>query len=138
MLGVSRILALATLANVTVLFVSAGFIVEDNSALGIHGFGGIMLHIFTGLLAVSLSIRAWLSKTGLAQAGIAVVLFALTFPQAALGSYMTMPMHVTGALILTLLAAWLTAWTLLQHRLQPTHQDQPASTHEPTKTNAHV
>lgn len=112
-------LALITLGNVAVLFVSAGSIVEDSSGLGVHGFGGIIIHVFTGLLAISLSVRAWLTRSGALQAGLAVILFGLTFPQAALGSYMTMAMHVSGALIVTLLAAWLTAWTFLQHRLQP-------------------
>lgn len=126
LLVASRILALITLTNVVVLFVSAGFIIEENRALGVHGFSGITIHVSTGLLALCVAIRAWLSKTGMLQAGIAAVLFALTFPQAALGSYMTMAMHITGALILTLMAAWLTIWVFVEHRLhqsRPSHQD---------------
>lgn len=112
----ARILALISLANIVVLFVSGGFIVEESRGLGIHGFGGIIIHVFTGLLAVSLGLRAWLDNAGVWAAAGAVILFALTFPQAALGSEMTMALHISGSLVLTLLAAWLTAWTFMDQR----------------------
>lgn len=104
-------LALLTLANIAVLFVSAGVVVERASWLGVHGFSGIVIHVFSGLLAVALGVRTWLTRTGVIPAVLAGLLFVLTFPQAAAGSYATMTLHISGSLVLTLLAAWLTAWT---------------------------
>lgn len=106
-----RVFALINLAILVVLFVSAGLLVRDSSGLDVHGIGAIGLHIASGLLAVSLVCNTWFNKTGVVPAVLSVILFGLTFLQATLGTLMTVPFHVAGALVLTVMATWLTAWT---------------------------
>lgn len=108
---IARIAAILTLAAVTVLFASAGLLVQEARGLDVHGAGAIAIHVFSGLLAVLLAVRAWRTRSGLPAAVVAIALFGLTFAQAALGSYLTMALHVVGALIVTVLAAWLAHWT---------------------------
>lgn len=106
----TRCLALANLAALGFLFVSAGLFVQDSRGLGVHGLAAIGIHVTSGFLAVTLILFARATKTGLVPAVLAVALFGLTFLQALLGSAMTLTQHVSGALVLTVMATWLTAW----------------------------
>ncbi|MGJ9407445.1 hypothetical protein ACHABQ_14120 [Nesterenkonia aurantiaca] len=112
----ARCLCLAQLATLGFLFASAGLIVQDFRGLGAHGLAAIGIHITSGFLAVTLILFARLTKTGLMPAITAVALFGLTFLQALLGSAMTLPQHVSGALVLTVMATWLTAWAFSAQR----------------------
>lgn len=103
--------AILTLASVTVLFISAGLLVQQASGIDVHGAGAIAIHVFSGLLALLLAVRAGKTRVGLLPAVMAAVLFGFTVAQAALGDYATMAWHIAGALIVTVLAAWLTFWS---------------------------
>lgn len=106
------VLSLASLAG---LFLTAGQLVDSGDGLGLHGTAAVVLHITTGLLALLLVLRAVLTRTGVWAAAIAVVLFALTFFQAALGSPLAVDAHVAGSLAAVVLCTWLCAWTFARH-----------------------
>lgn len=107
----ARITALLTLLSLGVLFASAGLLVQDARGLDLHGAGAVALHVFSGALASTLALRAWMTRSGTRTAAAGFTLFGLSFAQAALGSYMTLAVHVGGALVVTLLSAWIVFWT---------------------------
>lgn len=121
----ARIAALLNLAALSVLFISAGQLVQHTQGLDLHGLGAIALHVFTGLLALALVIRAVLTRTGGWPAAGAGALFAMTFVQASLGSYLTLDAHIAGSLVAAVLCTWLSVWTFTPQR---------ASTNSPVKT----
>lgn len=112
----ARCLALANLVALGFLFASAGLYVQDFRGLDVHGVAAVGLHITSGGLALALVLRAWVTKTGLVPAVTAVLLFGLTFLQALVGSAMTLTLHLSGALVLTVMATWLTAWAFSRER----------------------
>lgn len=111
LLVAARVTALINVAVVILLFVSAGLLVEESRALGVHGFGAIALHVTSGALALNLLVLAWRAKTGGVAAAVSVALFALTFLQASLGSALDIALHISGSVVLTLMAAGLASWT---------------------------
>jgi hypothetical protein len=90
-------------------FATAGRILSGAQATGIHGAGAIALHVTTGLLALATLLHA---RAGGARwpVVVAVLVFACTFVQAALGDAGVMSAHVPGALVITVGTVWLTAW----------------------------
>ncbi|WP_150461526.1 hypothetical protein [Nesterenkonia ebinurensis] len=106
----ARIAAVLTLVSLAVLFASAGLLVQDARGLDFHGAGALAIHVFSGVLASALGVHAWVTRSGIPTAVAAFALFGLTFAQAALGSYMTLALHVVGALVVTVLAAWVAFW----------------------------
>lgn len=116
LLLVARCLALANFIALGVLFASAGLYVQDFRGLDVHGVAAVGLHITSGALALAFVLRAWATKTGLAPAITAVLLFGLTFLQALVGSAMTLMLHLSGALVLTAMATWLIAWAFSRER----------------------
>ncbi|MGJ9407458.1 hypothetical protein ACHABQ_14190 [Nesterenkonia aurantiaca] len=118
----ARCLCLAQLATLGFLFASAGLVVQDFRGLGVHGLAAIGIHLTSGFLAVTLILFVRLTKTGLVPAITAVALFGLTFLQALLGSAMTLTQHVSGALVLTVMATWLTAWAFSCQRRSHTRR----------------
>ncbi|GAA1167954.1 hypothetical protein [Nesterenkonia sandarakina] len=111
LLVAARVTALINVAVVILLFVSAGLLVEESRALGVHGFGAIAFHVTSGVLALNLLVLAWRAKTGRVAAAVSVALFALTFLQASLGSGLDIAQHISGSVVLTLMAAGLAFWT---------------------------
>ncbi|GAA1104188.1 hypothetical protein [Nesterenkonia jeotgali] len=129
LLVAARVTALIHVAVVILLFVSAGFLVEESRALGVHGFGAIALHVTSGVLALNLLVLAWRAKTGGVAAAVSVALFALTFLQASLGSALDIAMHISGSVVLTLMAASLASWTFstkLSPRSSTTRRSTPS------------
>lgn len=112
----ARCLALANLVALGVLFASAGLYVQDFRGLNVHGMAAIGIHITSGALALVLTLRARVTKTGLVPAIGAVALFVLTFLQALVGGPMTLTFHVSGALVLTVMATWVTIWAFSRQR----------------------
>ncbi|MBO0596287.1 hypothetical protein I2485_15150 [Nesterenkonia sp. E16_7] len=100
-------------------------VIQDSRELDVHGVAAIGIHISSAALALALALvlRAWGIKTGVVPAITAVALFGLTFLQALLGSAMTLTFHVSGALVLTVMATWLTVWVFSRQR----HNDAPRS-----------
>jgi hypothetical protein len=87
-------------------FVTAGQLFPQGGPGALHAGGAIVLHVLSGLAVVS-AFLLW--RTGvLTVAGLAlpVVVFALTFVQAALGGYDSLAYHIPGAMILTSGVIW--------------------------------
>lgn len=113
---VARIFCVMNLGALAVLFASAGLVVQDFRGLDVHGFGAIGIHVTSGLLATALVLLAWLSRTGMVAALLAVAMCGFTFLQAWWGSAATLVFHVSGALVLTIISTWLTAWAFSSRR----------------------
>lgn len=112
LLLLARVVAVATLAAVAVLFASAGVLVQDGTGLGVHGGAALTIHILTGLLTVALAVLARVRRPGIWAAVAAAAVFGLTFVQASLGSSATLAFHIGGSLVIAATCTWLTAWTL--------------------------
>ena len=114
------LLALRATSVLTVLviasqFVTAGPLVQQTPAAetaeGIHATGAIVLHVVSGLsmLAVAALWRA--AGTVLWPTVVAALVFALSFAQAYLGSHGPIAVHVPGALVLTIGAVVVAAFS---------------------------
>ncbi len=103
--------AAAVLSVLVVLwqFFSAGRLLEGADALGGHGGGAIALHVSTALLLVAAVLYGRQSRLWW-PAGLAAIVFVLTFVQAALGSSGNIAAHVPVAVLVTIGVVWLTAW----------------------------
>lgn len=117
-----RGLCLMNLGALGLLFVSAGFYIQDFRGLDVHGLGALALHVTSGVLTVALLLLAKAAKTGLVPTLLAVATFGLSFLQAAIGSSMTLAWHVGGALLLTVMLTWVTAWAFSSRRRGEEHR----------------
>lgn len=115
----ARCAVVLSLASLGGLFLSAGQVVKNGVGLDLHGSAALALHVTTGLLAGLLLVRAALTRTGVWAAMTAVVLFGLTFLQAALGGPGTVDVHVVGSLAAVVLCTWLCAWAFARHDTTP-------------------
>jgi hypothetical protein len=107
--------ALRVVATLTVLallwqFVTAGPLVEGSQAADTHATGAIVLHVLSGLTVIVAAL-VWRGGAALWPAVLALVVFALTFVQAYLGSNGPIAVHVPGAMILTVGAVVVAAWS---------------------------
>jgi hypothetical protein len=91
-------------------FLSAGRLLAGEDATGGHGAGAIALHVTTGLLLVAAVLHGRRTRVWW-PAALAAVVFLLTFAQAALGSSGSIATHVPLALVVTMGAVWLAAWS---------------------------
>jgi hypothetical protein len=108
----ARFFALATVAVVVVLFGTAGTLVQAGELEDVHGTAAIALHVVTGGLTVALAGLAYSRGRGWWAVAVAVVIFAFSFVQAALGESLTLRLHVPGSLLIVAGAIWLTVWLL--------------------------
>lgn len=115
----ARCAVVLSLASLGGLFVSAGQVVDSGAGLDLHGTAAVALHVTTGLLAVLLALRAAVAPSGVWAAVAAVVLFGLTFLQAAMGGPQTVDIHVAGSLAAVVLCTWLCAWTFARRGPTP-------------------
>ncbi|MGJ9424621.1 hypothetical protein ACHABX_02110 [Nesterenkonia halotolerans] len=113
---VARIFCVMNLGALSVLFASAGLVVQNFRGLDVHGFGAIGIHVTSGLLAATLVLLAWSSRTGAVPAALAVAMCGFTFLQAWWGSAATLVFHLSGALVLSVISTWLTAWAFSSRR----------------------
>lgn len=104
----------AVLSVLTLLFqfVTAGQLFGRGGPEDLHGAGAIVLHVVTGLLTIAAVLHARSTSGPWWPAVLAAVVFVLTFVQAWFGSGATLAIHVPGAMILTVGAVWLAAWSL--------------------------
>lgn len=139
LLGFARAAALLSLTAVAVLFISAGQLVQHTQGLDVHGSAAIALHISTGVLAVGLVVRSVLARSGGWAGAWAVVLFVLSFAQAALGSYMNLAEHIAGSLVIAVLCAWLAAWCFTRRgaglRADPPQEESRTRSEQETATS---
>lgn len=111
-----RVLAVLTVAALAWQFGTAAGLLTGGGGLGAHGTGAIVLHVVTGLLAVSLVVHRVVAGGPQWPAALAVVVFGLSFVQAYFGSIPGLVVHLPGALVLTAGSVWLAAWSFLRLR----------------------
>lgn len=92
-------------------FVTAGQLLPRGGPVALHGGGAIVLHVVTGLLTIAAILRARVGRGPWWPAVVSAGVFALTFVQAWLGEHGLLAFHVPCALLLTLGAVWVTAWS---------------------------
>jgi hypothetical protein len=104
----------AALAVLTILWqgATAGqMLTHSRSFIRLHEVGAIGVHLFTGLAALTVFLWWRTSRDRLWPTLVAVVVFAASFVQAALGDDDSMWAHVPGALLLMLGSAAVLVWT---------------------------
>lgn len=110
--------ALRATASLTVLallfqFVTAGGFVGQpggEAAEGLHATGAIVLHVVAGLTVIAAAVL-WRAGAALWPTVLAAVVFALTFVQAYVGSHGPLSVHIPGAMVLTIGAVAVAAWS---------------------------
>jgi hypothetical protein len=109
-----RVLSVLTVVVIVWQFVTAGSLVGGGSggeaAEGAHGAGAIVLHVVSGLTMVAAAL-VWRGGAALWPLVVAALVFALSFLQAYLGSYGPISVHVPGAMVLTVGAVLVAAWS---------------------------
>jgi hypothetical protein len=103
--------AVLTLVSLAFQYVTAGQLFPRGGPEELHAGGAIVLHVLSGLTAVA-AVLLW-RRAGVAAATpvLAVVVFVLTFVQAATGGRDTLWIHVPGAMVLTVGAVWVAVWS---------------------------
>ena len=106
-----RVLAVLTVVNLLWQFVTAGELFPRGGPEELHSAGAILLHVLSGLTAIA-ALAYWRLRGAPLWPGVlAAVVFVLTFVQAYFGDRSTLYIHVPGAMILTLGAVWVAAWS---------------------------
>ncbi len=93
--------------NVFFQFVTAGQLFPSGGPDEAHAAGAIVLHVLSGLTAIAAVLLWRQGVVTLGAAVLAVVVFAYSFVQAAIGGYRSLYVHVPGAMLLTAGAVWL-------------------------------
>jgi hypothetical protein len=123
--GRTPLRALQVLASLSVLsllwqFVTAGQLFPRGGPEEMHSWGAVVLHVLTGAAAVAAAWHARSTGGPWWPAVLAAVVFALTFVQASVGGRDTLWIHVPGAMVLTVGAVWLLAWSVTAGRRRAT------------------
>jgi len=101
--------------NVFYQFVTAGQLFPSGGPDEAHAAGAIVLHVLSGLTAIAAVLLWRQGRITIRTAVLAVVVFAYSFVQAAIGGYDSLYVHVPGAMLLTAGAVWLLV-VALRHR----------------------
>ncbi len=120
-----QIAAVLTVLSVASQFITAGQLLTDGGAENLHKGGAVALHVLSGITAV-VAVLLWRrSEVPAALAGLAVVVFLLTFAQAAAGGKDTLWIHIPGAMLVTTGVVSVAAWVLARTRTPQPHDHQP-------------
>jgi hypothetical protein len=115
-----RVLAVLTVLNLAYQFVTAGQLFPRGGPEELHSAGAVVLHVLSGLSAVA-ALGYWRMRGAPAWPGVlAAVVFVLSFVQAYFGDRSTLYVHVPGAMILTVGAVWVAAWSFTPGAKAPT------------------
>jgi hypothetical protein len=107
-----RVLAVLTVVNLLWQFVTAGQLFPRGGPAELHSAGALVLHVLSGLTAIA-ALAYWRLRGAPLWPGVlAAVVFVLSFVQAYYGDRSTLYIHVPGAMILTIGAVWVAAWSL--------------------------
>ena len=111
-----QIASVLSVLNLAWQFVTAGEMFPGGGPEELHAVGAITLHVVTGVVA--LAAIAWFRPFGgaLWPAVVSVLVFAASFVQAAYGARDSLGIHVPGAMLLTVGAVWITAWSFTHAR----------------------
>lgn len=122
----TAVTALRVTAGLTVLtivwqFVTAGqlFAPGADDVEGLHAAGALVLHVVAALATIA-AVLVWRAGAALWPAVVAGLVFVLSFVQAQFGARSTLYVHVPGAMILTVGAVWVLAWSLTRGPLART------------------
>lgn len=102
--------------NVLFQYVTAGQLFPSGGPGELHAAGAIVLHVLSGVAAISAFFLWRQNRITLGLAALAAVVFAFTFVQAAIGGYESLYIHVPGAMLLTAGVVWLLIATLRPQR----------------------
>ena len=114
MLVTLRVTAVLTVVLLLWQFVTAGGFVGQpggEAAESAHATGAIVLHVLSGLTTVAAALL-WRGGASLWPTVVAALVFALSFVQAYVGSHGPLLVHVPGAMILTIGAVLVAAWSI--------------------------
>ena len=112
MLRAVQVLAVLSVLNLVLQFVTAGELFgRGEGPEGLHSAGAIALHVVTGLLTIAAGLHWNATRGPLWPTILAGVTFVLSFVQAYVGGRSTLYIHVPGALVLTVGAVWVLAWS---------------------------
>ena len=106
LLRIFQIAAALSALNVLYQFVTAGQLISGNNALAGHGAGAIVLHVLSGVAALAAVLLWRRGQTSRGLALLAVVVFIVTFIQAAIGDAGNLYVHVPLAMLLTGGVVW--------------------------------
>jgi hypothetical protein len=101
-----QVFAALAVVNVLYQFVTAGQLFPDGGPEEAHAAGAIVLHVLSGLAAISAFFLWRQGRVGVRTMALAVVVFAYTFLQAYWGGYSSLYIHVPGAMVLTVGVVW--------------------------------
>jgi len=101
-----QILSALAVVNVLYQFVTAGQLFPNGGPGEAHGAGAIVLHVISGLAAISAVLLWRQQRLGVRAMVLAVVVFAYSFLQAYWGGYDSLWIHVPGAMLLTVGVVW--------------------------------
>jgi hypothetical protein len=113
-----RVLAVLTVVNLFWQFVTAGQLFPRGGPEELHSTGAIVLHVLSGLTAIAALANWRLRGAPLWPGVLAAVVFVLSFVQAWYGGRSTLYVHVPGAMILTVGAVWVAAWSFSRGALR--------------------
>lgn len=107
-----QVMSVLTLLSLAFQFATAGQLLTHRAvSVDVHGGGAIVLHVISGLTVVAAGLH-WLKRAHDPVAdrdrGTGVL---LSFVQAAVGDERMMWAHVPGAMVLTVGALWVAAWS---------------------------
>ncbi|HEY2220680.1 hypothetical protein [Actinomycetospora sp.] len=106
-----RVLAVLTVVNLLWQYVTAGQLFPRGGPEDLHSAGAIVLHVLSGFTALA-ALAYWRLRGAPLWPGVlAAVVFVLSFVQAWFGDRSTLYIHVPGAMILTIGAVWVAAWS---------------------------
>lgn len=96
-----QVLAALAVLNVLAQFITAGQLFPNGGPQTAHAAGAIVLHVLSGLAAVTAVLLWRQQRLGVRSMVLAVVVFAYTFLQAYWGGYDSLYIHIPGAMLLT-------------------------------------
>lgn len=108
-----RAAAVLTVVSLLVQFLTAGGFVGQQGGEGAeaaHSVGAIVLHVLSGLTVVAAALT-WRAGAALWPTVVAALVFVLSFVQAYVGSNGPPSVHIPGAMVLTVGAVLVAAWS---------------------------
>src|ERR1700710_273854 len=99
-----------TVLSVAFQHVTAGQLFPRGGPEELHAGGAIVLHVLSGLTALAAVLLWRRGNVAVRMPALAVVVFVLTFVQAATGGRDTLWIHVPGAMVVTVGAVWRAVW----------------------------
>ena len=92
--------------NVLYQFITAGQLFPSGGPEEAHAAGAIVLHVLSGLAAITAVLLWRKGALSVAGAALAVIVFGYTFLQAYWGGYSSLWIHIPGAMVLTVGVVW--------------------------------